>query len=229
MCKPIYERTKTVNRKLFLFDLDGTVGNTLESIAYTAELAFKDFGIVPQKTEKFRYFAGDGADVMIQRALASSNVFDPEMIQKVTVRYREYFVTGCTYHVGSFPGLKQTLEELKKQGALIAVCSNKDQVYAEKVVGTIYGKNFFDRILGKSALLPGKPDPAMPLSIAADLKVSFEDCIYVGDTNTDMKCGKSAGMYTVGVLWGFRDKEELVSSGADLIIDEPALLLKLLA
>lgn len=218
-----------MNRKLFLFDLDGTVGDTLESIAHTAELAFRDFRIEPQKTERFRYFAGDGADVMIQRALAASNVYDPELIQKVTLRYREYFADGCTYHVGSFPGLKQTLEELKNRGNLIAVCSNKDQINATKVVEAIYGEGYFDRILGKSSLLPGKPDPAMPLFIAKELQVSVSDCIYVGDTDTDMKCGKAAGMYTVGVLWGFREKEELISSGADQLIDEPRLLLKLLA
>ena len=218
-----------MNRKLFLFDLDGTVGDTLESISHTAELAFRDFGIVPQNTEHFRYYAGDGADVMIQRALAASQVFDPELVRQVTLRYREYFVDGCTYRGGSFPGLKQTLDALKNRGILIAVCSNKDQFYSEKVVETIYGKGYFDRILGKSASLPAKPDPAMPLSIADGLRISVGDCVYVGDTNTDMKCGKAAGMFTVGVLWGFRQKEELLSAGADTIIDKPADLLKLLA
>ncbi|MBO4391355.1 MAG: HAD family hydrolase [Lachnospiraceae bacterium] len=210
---------------MFLFDLDGTTGDTLESIGHTAKLAFEEFGIEPQPIPLFRYFAGDGADVMIRRALERSGVTDPETADRVTARYRELFQEGCVYNVTSFPGLPKTLEKLKEQGHILVVCSNKDHTKACKVINAIYGEGFFDLVLGLSEEMPAKPDPTMPLFAVSKFSVLPEDCIYVGDTNTDMKCGKAAGMFTVGVTWGFREKEELLAAGADRIITGPEELL----
>lgn len=217
-----------MKRKMFIFDLDGTAGDTLASIHHTAEMAFSDYGIEVPALERFCYFAGDGADVMLRRALAESGVSDPDTTQKVIRRYRKYFPEGCTYRVKSFPGLPEALRELKSRGLLLTVCSNKDDRMARKVIRTIYGEGFFDEVIGMSEKYPGKPDPAMPLALCSGLRVRPEECVYVGDTNTDMKCGKAAGMFTVGVLWGFRTKEELLDAGADLLIDDPAQLPRLI-
>lgn len=217
-----------MKRKMFIFDLDGTTGDTLESIGHTANLVFEEFGIEPQPIPMYRYFAGDGADEMIRRALERSGVSEPETVRLVTRRYRELFEEGCIYHVASFPGLPETLKKLKEMGVILAVCSNKDHAKAGKVIEAIYGADLFDLVLGLSEEMPAKPDPAMPLFAASTCSVLPGDCVYVGDTNTDMKCGKAAGMFTVGVLWGFRTEEELLSAGADLIAADPGELLGLI-
>ena len=214
--------------KMFLLDLDGTAGNTLLSIASTANRTLEEFGLPVQPVPNYRFYAGDGADVMIKRAAEASSETDPELIRKITARYRENFIDGCVYQVSSFPGLESTLTRLKKAGVRLAICSNKDQKMAEKVIFAIYGEGLFDVVYGISAELPAKPDPSMPLLASSMFSASPEECVYVGDTNTDMKCGKAAGMYTVGVTWGFRSREELIASGADLVIDRPEELLGLL-
>ncbi len=120
------------------------------------------------------------------------------------------------------------LEELKRRGIPIAVLSNKPHLQAIRVVEELFGKGVFDWVQGQTEEIPRKPDPTGALHIAERFGVSPEECLYLGDTNTDMQTGKRAGMYTTGVSWGFRSVEELRSSGADQIIHVPAEVLKLM-
>ncbi|MGN0293069.1 MAG: HAD family hydrolase [Lachnospiraceae bacterium] len=211
--------------KLVIFDLDGTAVDTLESLAYTVNRVMRRLGLREMPVDNFRYYAGDGARKMVKRCLKDAGDPTASHLEEALEIYREEFKRGCTYHVKPFPELTETLEDLREYGVFLAICTNKGQPYAEAVIKKVYGKNMFDYILGEGSGFPRKPEPDGALHIAEHLGVTPEECVYVGDTNTDMKTGLAAEMYTVGVTWGFRTREELESFHPDRVIDRPQELL----
>lgn len=214
-------------KRLMIFDLDGTIGDTVASLAYSVNKVFEQLELPAQPEKNFCYYAGDGAKMMLTRALKDAGDKNGDLLDEAMALYPGIFETGCLVGVKSFPGLPETLDKLKEYGMQLAVCTNKAQHFAEAVVSEIYGENFFDYILGERPDIPRKPAPDGPLFIMEELGVSPDECVYVGDTNTDMETGRNADMYTVGVTWGFRDRKELMQYGADLIIDRPEELLEL--
>lgn len=208
--------------KACIFDLDGTLCDSLESIACSANHALRDFGLKEAGPEEYKIFVGDGVDVLIRRLLTYCGEEASDSFEKVKERYLSYFKEGCLYHVKPYPGIVETLRELKKQGAKIAVLSNKPDENAKYVIQSVFPEEqLFDRVQGQSAAFPKKPDPAGALYIAEQFGVKPEECMYLGDTGTDMQTGTAAGMYTVGVLWGFRKKEELLEHGSDAVVQRP--------
>ena len=212
--------------KACIFDLDGTLADTLESMAYVANEIMQKYGLKTLPTDNFRYYSGEGADMLMQRALKDAG--DKELIHYEEGRrlYREMFAADPRYKVVPYVGMPETLKELKKRGIRLAVCSNKPHPAAVKVIAQLYGDDF-DMVLGQSDAIRRKPAPDGPLMIAGKFGVRPEECMYVGDTSTDMKTGKAAGMFTVGALWGFRDREELNANGADLVAEHPTDLVKI--
>ena len=212
--------------KACIFDLDGTLADTLESMAYVANEIMQKYGLKTLPTDNFRYYSGEGADMLMQRALKDAG--DKELIHYEEGRrlYREMFAADPMYKVVPYEGMPETLKELKKRGIRLAVCSNKPHPAAVKVIAQLYGDDF-DMVLGQSDAIRRKPAPDGPLMIAGKFGVRPEECMYVGDTSTDMKTGKAAGMFTVGALWGFRDREELNANGADLVAEHPTDLVKI--
>ena len=211
--------------RLVIFDLDGTAVDTLESLAYTVNRVMKRLGLREMPVENFKYYAGDGARKMIKSCLKDAGDITASHLDEALDIYCEEFKKGCTYHVKPFPGLTETLEDLREYGVQLAICTNKAQMYAESVIKKVYGKNMFDYILGEGSGYPRKPEPDGALHIAEHLGVTPEECLYVGDTNTDMKTGLAAEMYTVGVTWGFRTREELEAFHPHRVIDRPQELL----
>ena len=215
-----------------IFDLDGTTANTLENLAFCANTVIGEFGLPPVETEKYRYFVGDGSRVQMQRLLAYSGRYsgeaDDAYLEKVFNRYLEFLSEHCADGVVPYDGLPELITELHQRDIACAVFSNKPHEQACKVVSSIYPEAAFSYVLGQRSDYPRKPDPAGALKLAGKLQVLPGECIYVGDTNTDMKTGKAAGMYTVGVLWGFRDRDELEKAGADTIVSAPAEILDLI-
>ena len=212
--------------KACIFDLDGTLADTLESMAYVANEIMQKYGLKTLPTDNFRYYSGEGADMLMQRALKDAG--DKELIHYEEGRrlYREMFAADPMYKVVPYEGMPETLKELKKRGIRLAVCSNKPHPAAVKVIAQLYGDDF-DMVLGQSDAIRRKPAPDGPLMRAGKFGVRPEECMYVGDTSTDMKTGKAAGMFTVGALWGFRDREELNANGADLVAEHPTDLVKI--
>ncbi len=212
--------------KACIFDLDGTLADTLESMAYVTNEIMQKYGLKTLPTDNFRYYSGEGADMLMQRALKDAG--DKELIHYEEGRrlYREMFAADPMYKVVPYEGMPETLKELKKRGIRLAVCSNKPHPAAVKVIAQLYGDDF-DMVLGQSDAIRRKPAPDGPLMIAGKFGVRPEECMYVGDTSTDMKTGKAAGMFTVGALWGFRDREELNANGADLVAEHPTDLVKI--
>ena len=212
--------------KACIFDLDGTLADTLESMAYVTNEIMQKYGLKTLPTDNFRYYSGEGADMLMQRALKDAG--DKELIHYEEGRrlYREMFAADPMYKVVPYEGMPETLKELKKRGIRLAVCSNKPHPAAVKVIAQLYGDDF-DMVLGQSDAIRRKPAPDGPLMIAGKFGVRPEECMYVGDTSTDMKTGKAAGMFTVGALWGFRDREELNANGADLVAEHPTDMVKI--
>ena len=212
--------------KACIFDLDGTLADTLESMAYVTNEIMQKYGLKTLPTDNFRYYSGEGADMLMQRALKDAG--DKELIHYEEGRrlYREMFAADPMYKVVPYEGMPETLKELKKRGIRLAVCSNKPHPAAVKVIAQLYGDDF-DMVLGQSDAIRRKPAPDGPLMIAGKFGVRPDECMYVGDTSTDMKTGKAAGMFTVGALWGFRDREELNANGADLVAEHPTDLVKI--
>lgn len=207
-----------------IFDLDGTLCDSVESIAWSANQMLADLGLRQATLADYKIFVGDGVDVLIGRLLRFGGDEKAERFAEAKRRYTEYFKEGCLYRVKAYPGIPELLTELKEQGARLAVLSNKPHSNTLDVIEKVFGPGVFDLVQGQSDLFPRKPAPDGALYLAEQFGAAPEDCIYVGDTGTDMKTGRAAGMYTVGVLWGFRDEAELLRDGADCIISEAGAL-----
>ncbi len=213
--------------KAMIFDLDGTLADTVESIATAGNKALEACGFEPRPIEEYKYFAGNGADTLIHRALQAAGDTADANYEKAYQIYKEFFKTDCTYKVKPFPGICELLKEAKERGIKLAVISNKPHENTKKVVYTLFGTETFDLVFGQRDQVPKKPDPFAVLEAAKEFGVQPEECMYIGDTNVDMMTGKAARMYTVGVLWGFRDREELEKNHADRIVERPRELLSI--
>lgn len=212
--------------KACIFDLDGTLADTLESMSSVANEILLQFQLQPQPTENFKYYCGEGADMLIRRLLKDAG--DPQLEHYAECRrmYREKFDADPLYRVVPYAGIIEVLREMQKQGIKLAVCSNKPHAAAIKVIREMFD-GYFDFVIGQSEDIRRKPAPDGPLKAASEFGVKPSECMYIGDTRTDMETGTAAGMYTIGVLWGFRDREELENSGSDRIAEKPADLLRL--
>lgn len=213
--------------KACIFDLDGTLTDSVESIAYSANRALEECGLKPNSIESYMQFAGDGMDQMLERSVIAAGDKNLECIEDVKLKYKEYFAIDCMYKVKPYEGIVELLKDLKDKNIKIAVLSNKPHDRAVDVVEAIFGSDYFDIVIGQSEHINKKPSPDGALIIADEFGLLTNECIYIGDTNTDMITGKSANMFTVGVTWGFRDRQELEDNNADYIIDSPLQLLEL--
>lgn len=212
--------------KAVIFDLDGTLTDSLESISYSANLALKNIGYGPYSKKDYRKFVGDGAKMLLERCLKNQGDEKLENLPRLEKEYKKIFRKYCTYKVIAYDGIFTLLEELKEQGLQLAVLSNKPHEQTVEVVEHIFGKDCFDMVVGQTGRIARKPSPEGIYYISEQLNIPVSEITYVGDTNTDMKTGKSAGVLTVGVLWGFRDREELEKNHADIILTYPDELLE---
>ena len=216
-------------KKAVIFDLDGTLADTIASITYCGNLALSRFGLPSFGEEDYKHFVGDGAAMLIRRALLAAGDERLEHFDEVYETYLEIFAKDCMYQVKPYEGICALLEELKHLSVRIAVLSNKPDADSRRVVDELFGKGYFDFVQGQREDIPRKPDPAGVYRIMEAFGLPAGDFLYVGDSGVDMKTGRAAGIFTVGVLWGFRDREELVENGADAVISKPLELLSHLA
>ncbi|MFV0529518.1 MAG: HAD family hydrolase [Lachnospiraceae bacterium] len=213
--------------KACIFDIDGTLIDSVQSIAYVANTVLTTYGLAPQPVADYNYFAGEGADQLMRRCLRAAGDTDLVHYEEGRVLYRDLFAQNPSYKTEVYPGMAQTVMELKRRSMKLGVCSNKPHLAAIGVVEHFFANDVFAAIQGQQEGIPRKPDPAILLRMLAQFGVAAEECIYVGDTKTDMLTGQAAGAYTVGVTWGFRGREELEEYHADRIIDRPQELLEI--
>ncbi len=208
-------------KKAVIFDLDGTLSDSIHSIKYCADRAVAAFGFGPFTEQQYKYFVGDGAANLVRRALAAGGDEEGVHFQEAFARYKEIFRENCMYQVVPYDGIRELLAALKEKGVKIAVLSNKPHAETVNVIESLFGKDSFDVIQGQKENVAIKPSPEGVFQILGQLGLEAEEVLYLGDTSTDMKTGKSAGVFTLGALWGFRERKELEENHADAIIAHP--------
>lgn len=211
---------------LCIFDLDGTLLDTLKALTYTTNLVMEHFGLGPVDEEHMRRFVGDGYKMQLKRALRFCGDEKLEHLEESFPVYTGLFARYCLYQVKPYEGIPELLTGLKERNIRIAVLSNKPHERTLENIETVFGKGYFDYIAGEQPGMPKKPDPAGVLKILDTLKVKPSECLYFGDTNTDMRTGLGAGLTTVGVTWGLRDRKELEAFHPSFIIDHPRQVLE---
>lgn len=222
-------REKELNmKKAVIFDLDGTLSDSINSIKYCGDAALATVGYGPFDVEEYKYFVGDGAANLVKRALIAGGDTELTCFEKAFAEYKKIFKENCMYEVRPYEGIRELLATLKERGVKLAVLSNKPHAETINVVEALFGTGYFDVLQGQKDTVAIKPSPEGVFQILKQLDMRAEDILYLGDTATDMKTGKSAGAFTVGALWGFRKREELEESHADAIIAYPLELLNYL-
>lgn len=204
-----------------IFDLDGTLSDTINTIAYYGNLALNTFGFKSIPAEVYKRLVGNGRDLLIHRMLDYYASDTEENYEKVGEKYDFEYESDVLYLTKPFDGTPELIEKLKGDKLKCAVLSNKPDNVTAPIVAKLFGEGTLDICAGAKKNIPIKPAPDGALKIAEELRLTPEECIFIGDTYVDITTGKNAGMKTIGVLWGFRDEEELKNAGADYIVKKP--------
>jgi len=214
--------------KAVIFDLDGTLLDTLADIAASANRVLESFGRDPYSLDSFRTLVGDGVAVLFQRAMPDA-ISDSTLLTTAMDRFHEFYADEWHKRSKPYDGIEDLLFWLEGQPISVSILSNKPDRFTKLCAAHFFPRSNFAHVDGQRDGIPRKPDPAGVHMIASDLNVSTEEIAYVGDTNTDMETAVSAGCYAIGVSWGFRSIEELKRSGAAVIVDHPSQIVGLLS
>jgi len=216
-----------VTWKAVLFDLDGTLLDTLDDLADSMNAALESLGFPGYDAPAYRYFVGGGLDTMARNVLPE-NHWHPVTIDKCVARFREEYAARRLDKTRPYDGVPDLLDTLAARGIRLAVLSNKPDDFTRQLVTDLLPARRFEVIMGACAELPTKPDPTSALLVADRMHLEPPNFLYLGDSNIDMQTANAAGMFPVGVLWGFRDESELRQTGARALLREPTELLGLL-
>ena len=208
-----------------IFDLDGTLLNTLGDLRAATNHALEVRGLPPHSMEEIRQFIGNGIRLLICRAMPEGT---PEAeIDAALDDFKAYYAAHIHDRTVPYDGIPQLLTALRKRGIQVAVLSNKIDSASQQLIEYFFpGKT--DVVFGEHVGVPRKPDPTSCRMVMQQLGVQPEQVLYVGDSGTDMQTAKNAGLYAVGVTWGFRSKEVLLKYGADVLVHRPEQILHIL-
>ncbi len=210
--------------KGILFDLDGTLLDTLEDLADAANATLAHFGFPVHPRESYRYFVGEGLKTLTQRIIPGSSATDAELY-KYMQKFGEIYSQNWNAHSAPYPGITEMINSLSASGLQLAVLSNKPHAFTKVCVEEFFPEGPFRFVMGQREGVAKKPDPAGALELAEKMELSVDEILYIGDTATDMQTGNRAGMKTIGVEWGFRDRAELQKNKAWRIVSTPAEVL----
>lgn len=212
------------NCKAIIFDLDGTLLNSLTDLADAVNRVLKGYNLPTHKPEAYRYFIGDGAQMLISRALPEEQR-NEQMIQDCLEAFKKDYAQNWHNQSALYPDIAGLLDRLSEQGIRLAILSNKPHEFTRQCVDYYLSRWTFDIVLGQSASLPQKPHPAGALHIARETGIAPASFLYAGDSGVDMQTAVSSGMYAIGVLWGYRPAAELRANGADVLVSRPIEIL----
>ena len=212
-------------KRLVIFDLDGTLINTIADLADSVNHALQTLGYPAQPYEKFPYFVGNGIYKLIERALPPGNRDEPT-IRSVKERFMEHYMLHNTDKSTVYDGIDELLQTLTQKGVALAVASNKVNDATVAMIHHFFPSIPFASVIGQRDGVPTKPHPAIVDDILAETEIDKKDVLYVGDSGVDMQTAHNAGLTAVGVTWGLRPKSELEQNHADIIINTPEELLK---
>ena len=204
-----------------LFDLDGTLLNTLNDVAEAMNCSLRELGALPHPVEEYRHLVGQGLELLAYKVLPE-NRRDKATITTCVMGMRREYGRIWARTTKPYAGIAELLRALKEKDIRTAVLSNKADDFAKKIVSHFFHPSRFEMVLGSSDVFPIKPDPASALHIASQMGIPPEACAFIGDSDIDMQTACNAGMFPIGVLWGFRSAEELLRSGAKLLVHTPA-------
>jgi phosphoglycolate phosphatase len=213
--------------RLVIFDLDGTLLDTIDDIAEASNRVYGRRGLAPFSIAEMKTLVGEGAEELVRKAFAAQGRPAPttDEMAGIIMDYRGEYEALWRAHSRPYPGIPELLDALSARGVKLAVLSNKAQMFTDLMARELLPGCPFDIIRGALPGVPLKPDPAPAMAIAAELGAAPAACAFVGDTSIDMRTARAAGMLAVGALWGFRTAEELLENGAEVLAAAPADIL----
>jgi phosphoglycolate phosphatase len=213
--------------KLVIFDLDGTLLNTVEDLGDSCNYILGKYNFPVYPLDSYKYFVGNGVAKLIERALPEAER-SPEFIEKLRKEFVEYYSEHSENKTAPYPGIVKMLKDLESKGVKLAVASNKFNSGTQSLVKKYFGDIRFVSVLGQREGIPIKPDPQIVFDIMRKSGVENKsEILYVGDTGTDMKTAVNSGIESVGVLWGFRPRKELEETGAVYLVEEAGEIVKI--
>lgn len=213
-----------MKKRVLIFDLDGTIADTIYSIRDGVNMAMNKYGFPERDYEETRAAIGNGARELIRLSLPKGTQSDSLLVDKVLADYDAFYEQTYANIDGTYEGVDTAIRTLIERGYKIAVLSNKQDAYVKKIVALLFPDGEISYAMGQTAL-PKKPDPTVPLMIAAKLGAAPDECAFIGDSDVDVLTAKNSGMYAVAVTWGYRPRSEL--SDADALVDTADELLAL--
>jgi len=214
-------------KKLIIFDLDGTLLNTVADLAHSTNHALRKFGFPTHDIDEYRFFVGNGINKLFERALPEG-----EKTEENILRIRKEFISYYEQHnmddSSPYPGITELLNQLQDKGFLLAVASNKYEEGTRELINHYFPQINFIAVHGQRENVPVKPDPTIVNEIIEIARVGKDEVLYVGDSGVDMQTTKNADVTGVGVTWGFRPRAELESFSPDYIVDEASQILSIL-
>ncbi|MBR4637488.1 MAG: HAD family hydrolase [Bacteroidales bacterium] len=212
--------------RLIVFDLDGTLLNSLEDLADSANWVLEQHGFPTHPVDAYRYFVGDGVRKLIERILPQEERTEAR-IEQCRQEFVAYYKVHMEDKTSVYEGITELLVELKNRGLKIAVATNKVHIAVKPLMEKYFPEIRFDSMIGQREGVPVKPAPQIMFDILRETGCEPSEALHVGDTATDMQLAHNAGVTPVGVLWGYRPLEELQEAGAKFIIEKPEELLRL--
>lgn len=209
-----------------IFDLDGTLINSLEDLADAMNSVLQNAGFPMHEVEAYKYFVGNGIRNLVRETLPES-ARDDKTVAKYFKQMTDTYRENCLVKSKPYDGIVELLDELKSRNLKLAVLSNKVDELTQKIISTLL-PGYFDVVAGVTNEALRKPHPSGALKISEQLNTKPESIAYLGDTGTDMQTANNAGMFPVGVLWGFRTRDELLTNGAKHVMEHPLDLLNII-
>ena len=205
-------------KKLIIFDLDGTLLNTIGDLADAVDYVMRSRNLPEHTNAEYRQMVGGGIKRLVERALPSELAENEEYVEECVAQFRRYYVDNIDRHTIPYDGIPELLRKLQANGAMLAVASNKFQHGTERLVAKFFGDIEFIAIDGNREGAPLKPDPAIIDNILRKAGVARHDAVMIGDSGIDIRTATNAGIESIGVSWGFRFAEELYDAGATTVV-----------
>ncbi len=212
-------------KKTIIFDLDGTLIDSLEDIAVCMNQVLKELELPTHEMQDYKYFVGGGISVLVDNALKG---YSQEIKEEVTEKFKVVYDQKLHLKTKPYDGIYELLDELKRLDFNIGILSNKPHEFTIAYATNLFSKYNLEEVHGQKKEIPKKPDPIAAINIAKKFNVPCEEVYFVGDTMVDMQTAVNAKMIGIGVLWGFRDKEELIENGATFVVEHPLDILKII-
>lgn len=203
--------------RLAIFDLDGTILDTISGLVISVNKARANMGLNPQSDELIRSFIGRGAANLMLQSLARDNMASEENVERMMALFNSDYNGNCIEYTREYPGVMEMLNTLKENGFLLAVNSNKNDYPTQKLIKHFFGEEIFSAVSGRKDDIPRKPDPTGALILMDSLSCKREETVYIGDSDVDIETARNAGFMSLSAGWGYQGEERLISAGAKRI------------